>query len=618
MAIKQLRREIDDFLYQDVDVVEGYSFNQIDTIKRIHLYMNDQFESGDAEDEDTRIFHNIVKYRREAIARFLDIDTKDIKLLPMNPTSYWATHFLESELKLWLKKNKFGTLLNDMATDLATYGSCVLRKTNDGADIVDLRRFFVDPAVKRIKDSRFATIKHYMTPSELKEKVKDGWDAEAIERIIDSVKEDMDNSERSYEDDGNNQGVSTTPLIEVYERFGELTEDDWEEIGKETDKEFLRTHVIIAEPSLTKSSTDARTGQEIQEDLSEILFAQEWQGDYPFMDAHYTKTPGRWLGVGVVEDLFHAQERINEIENQKRVSMELSALHIFQTQDESIVQNVLTDLQSGDVIMSKSGFTPLANEERNLQAFQNEYDTWGVLADRISFANDVVTGQAIPASTPATNAIIQNTNSVSVFLFKRQNFALFLQDFFNELVLPQAVRDLSPEHMLRYAGDPGTLAVIDKVFINEMIADEVLSKGRPLTIQEVQAAEFTAKEKLAQTGSQRFLKIKENLYKDLEFEFDINIANEQENVQVMTQNTFSLLQGLVQNPTLIDDPLFKTLFFDYAQKVGINPARLEAAAAQRTARPEGAGLAQPGQPPISEAINDLVGEANQRVNEPAS
>ena len=614
MAIEQLRQEIDDFIDQDVDVVEGYSFNQYETIKRIHLYMNDQFETGG----DDRIFHNIVKYRREAIARFLDIDTKDIRLLPTNPKSHYGTLFLEEELKYWLKKNKFGVLLNEMATELSTFGSCVMRKTREGAEIVDLRRLFIDPSVKDILDSRFITIKHFLTPSELKEKVKDGWDKDAIDRIIKAVRENEDNSSKSYEDDGENQGTSGVPLIEVYERFGELTQEECDDIGLDVKDEFARTHVIIAEPHRTQITRDNR-GQEYLESLAEVLYKKEWKGEYPFRDVHYAKTAGRWMGVGVVEDLFNAQERVNEIENQKRTSMELSSMHLFQTADNTIIQNVLTDLMNGDVIVSKQGLNQVDTSERNLNAFQNEYDQWNVLADRVSFANDLITGNAIPASTPATNAVIQNTNATSVFLFKRQNFSLFLQEFFNELVLPQVLKDLSTEHILRYSGDSSVLEQLDQVIIDDTKVERILEAGRPLREEELQAIEFEVKEKMGRTGADRFVQIKEKLYDDLEFEFDIIITNEQENTQVLQQNTFSLLQSLIQSQAqgidMLQDPVFKTMFFDYAQKSGLNPAKLELAASRRQKAPQGGEIAGGGTQSLTQGIDQLLEQTNERVNE---
>lgn len=614
MAIEQLRREIDDFLYQDIDVVEGYSFNQYDNVKRIHLYMNDQFESGG----EDRIFHNIVKHRREAIARFLDIDTKDIRLLPTNPNSLYSTMFLEQELKHWLKKNKFSMLLNEMATELATYGSCVLRKTKTGAEIIDLRKLFIDPTVKDILDSRFITIKHFLTPSELKAKVKDGWDIDAIDRIIKAVKENESDSAKSYEDDGQNDGVSSVPLIEVYERFGELNQEECDDIDLDTDKEFERTHIVIAEPHRTQLTVDTQ-GNEYMESLSEVLYKKVWKDEYPFRDVHYSKTAGRWQGIGVVEDLFNAQERVNEIENQKRKSMELSSMHLFQTADNTIIQNVLTDLMNGDVIISKQGISPVVNEERNLPAFQSEYDSWNILADKISFANDVVTGNAIPASTPATNAVIQNTNSISVFLFKRQNFALFLQEFFNELVLPQVLKDLTPEHIMKFTGEATQLKALDQVVINDEIAMKVLEAGRPLRAEEMQAIKFKVQEKLGRTGNERFVKIKERLYDDLEFEFDIIITNEQENVEVLQQNTFSILQSLIQAQSqgidMFKDPVFKTLFTDYAQKIGINPAKLEMATSQRQNEIPGGQLTDTTAVPLDQAITNLLGKTEETINE---
>lgn len=564
-----IRNEVDDFIYNSIEVVDGYSFNQYDTIKRIHKYLNSQFDGSNLFEGKEKIFFNIVKFRKEAVARFFDIDTKDIKLRPTNPKSEFSTLFLEKELQFWVKKNKFDILLNKMADQFTAYGSAVLRKTKKGAKLMDLRRLFLDPTVETISDSRFITIKHNLTASQLRDKVKDGWDGDAIERIIRRKEEDglNESSAESYEDGVSLTSVRSTPYYEVYERFGEVP---MSEFGGKS-KEMVRSLFIVAEPYST-SNIESETYEN-----GEVLFKVQWKKEYPFRDIHYSKTEGRWLGVGVVEDLFPIQERVNEVKNQQRVSMEISSIHLFQTSDNTIVSNVLTDLTNGTVVKSKSGINPIVNEERNLSAFANEENSYLAMADRISFANDLVTGGQLPTSTPATNAVIQQNNSVSVFLFKRQNVTNWLQDFFTDLVLEQALKDMTAEHILRYAGDSSVLQLIDDSLVQEAKFKKILTSEKAVSEEEFMAVEFSTRTELAKFGNVRFVKIKENLYGDLEFEFDIQIGNEQEDPNVMANNIKAVLVDLVTNPQLMENPLAKLLFSEYAQRIGINPAKLEMA-----------------------------------------
>lgn len=607
-----IRSEVDDFIYNDIEIVPGYSFNQYQNIKRCHLYLNSQFESAGDFHGRAKIFFNVVKYRKEAVARFFDIDTKDIKLKPLNPKSEYATLFLEKELQHWVKKNKIDLLLNKIADQIAGYGSAVIRKTKKGAKIMDLRRLFLDPTVENIKDSRFIIVKHYLTASQLREKTKDGWDSDAIERIIKRKENSLtkvSDAQESYENDGNLNVIRSTPYYEVYERFGEVEEKEFSKKGNK----MLKALMVVAEPYMSNTFEDGT-----QEENGEILFKSKWNKDYPFADLHYSKTEGRWLGVGVVEDLFPVQERVNELKNQQRISMEISSIHLFQTQDNTIVSNLLSDVQNGQVLKSKSGINPIVNEERNLSAFVSESDGYNVLADKISFANDLITGSRLPASTPATNAVIQNNNAVSVFLFKRQNVSLWIQDFFTDFVLDQVKSDLSAEHILRYMGDSIDLEAIDDIFVQDAQVQLVLHSTRAVTQEQLMAEDFSVRNKLKKLGNARFVKIKEKLYDDLEFEFDIQIGSEQEDVGVMANNYKSALVDLTSNPQLLSNPVGKLLFTEYAQRIGINPAKIEIAMAKMQEAPQMAPEVlkelTPEQAIKSTQAPELVGANPQLIN----
>jgi len=572
-----IRGEIRDFLYNSIEIVPGYVFNQYDTIKRCHLYLNSQFEDQTFYQGRPKLFDNKIKPKRDRVAAFLNIDTKDIKAISRSGSDNpYKMLIAQKELDYYLKDNDYAQKLNDMAETSVDFGSVVIRKTNKGSETVDLRRMFNDPTVESLQKSRFLTFKHLFTSSELRAKVKDGWDEDVIEGIIEWKERQMNtsNAGSSYERDGQINMIRSTPYIEVYERFGEVEKGFLDKSSKKWDKTLVKSLFIVAEPMAY--SKDAN-GQYMGEDGG-ILFKSAWTKDYPVDEYHYYKTPGRWLGIGVVESLFIPQERINELANQKRSSMELSTLHLWQTSEPTIVNNVLTDLQNGDVMITgQAGLNPIVNEERNLAAFASEEQYYLNSIDAISFVSPQAGGEQVPSSTPATNAVIQQNNTLSVFNFKRQNYANFVRRYLRKFVLPGLLRQMSVEHIFRFAGDYEQMTKLNlgvaTSFANQK-AREMFLKGTIVTPEAYQ--EILMKNIQSLKGSQELhLQINETWFSDIDLDFDILIDNEQQSTDVIANNTWQVIQALSANPEALQHPVTRALIMDYAEKVGINPTKLE-------------------------------------------
>lgn len=571
----QIRSEIDDFLYNDIEVVPGYEFNQYETIKRAHLYLNSQFQDNSLYNGREKIFYNISTPRKDTVVRFLDIDTKDIKIYDLDPKSTMATSLLQKELEIFMRKHNIAHKLNQLADEVVTYGSVVLKDTKDGPVVQDLRRLFLDPTVESITDSRFITYVDYYTPSQLRAKVKQGWDEEAIEKIIKEKEDQESDAPQAYEGNHMTNEIRSTKLIEVYTRYGEVPEKYIK--GGKSEK-MIQAVCIVAEPYMMGENDNGE-----QEEKGEVMFKGKWNKELPFRDFHFTKTRGRWLGIGVMEALFPAQERMNELANQKRISMELSTLHLFQSADPTIVNNMLEDLQNGDVIKTKmpNAIQPIVNEERNLPAFGQESQDYVVLADRISFANDFIAGGNLPSTTPATNAVIQNNNATSVHLFKRENFAIFLSGYFNDFIIPKLVQELTTEHVLRFVGDSAELDELDQNIAGAFVREAQLQAGGAITQPLKDKLFADALSQLKKRGNKRFLKIIQDYYKDKEFEIGVVIGNEAKDLATMANNNFTLLQTLASNPQLLNDPVSKELAFTYAESIGANIGRLEIADSKR-------------------------------------
>jgi len=563
----QIRLENDDFFNGSISP-NGQSFNQYNTIKKCALYNDSKFEDDTLYLGRKKQFFNIVNPPCEVATKMLNVDTKNIRLWPTNPKSYWSTYLLEKELKYWLKQSEFAETLNKLAEELPVFGSVVLEKTKKGADIVDIRRLILDPSVDCINDSRFITTIHYMTPTELR---NTSWDnvESAIERFGST------DAMESYEDKSGSSNLQTsTPYIKVYKRYGEVPES-W--INGGTSDEMVRSVFIVAGADLVEKNKE---GKEVGE-AGLILFKSKWlKEDYPFKDFHYTRVKGRWLGRGIVEMLFQVQARINELKNQKRVSMEISAMHLFTTPDKQIVRNILTDLESGDLLISPNGITPIANEERNLQAFTSEEQSYLQQADKLTFAYESVRGETPPSSTPLGTTQIVTAQASSTFAFKRENICIAYRDFFNELVMPQLLEDLSAEHVMRFTGSTQELMKLDEMaselHANEYVKSSLL-KGFPVNPDNIEKEKARAKSEYKKLGTSRFLKMKKAFYSDTEFEFDYVIDNENYDVQAITTNLKMVISDIASNPAILQDPRLKLMYFKFAEKLGINQAELEAA-----------------------------------------
>ncbi len=613
----QIRKEQYDFMFNYISIVPGYTFNQYQNIKRCHLYLNSQYEDGTKYNGRTKLFFNVVIPPCEVAMRMLNTDTKNIRLWPMNPKSYFSTYLLEKELKFWLKKHKLGLILNRLAAEAPRFGSVVLEKTVDGAEMIDLRRLILDPTVEKIQDSRFVTTISYMTPSQLRET---GWDEAAIESAIKNFANA--NAEEAYEDQTANVNVMrSTPYVKVFKRYGEVpawwVDDSLKPGTIKGDKTEKALFIVAGADMLMKSQEGKPIGE-----LGCILFKGKWHKAWPFKDFHYMKTQGRWLGIGIVEMLFDVQVRVNEMKNQKRIAMEISSMHLFQG-PKSMIKNVFTDLQSGDYLgkgTNDAGIEPVANEERNLAAFQDEEMSYLSQTDKLSFAYEAIRGDTSDSSkTTLGQTQIAVAQGTSVYAFKKENLSLFLQEYFNDLVMPQLMKDLTAEHIMRFTGNIQELQRMDEaaaeVYANDYVKKRILSNDNTsvVTKDDFEQAKEKAIEVYKKLGENRFLKLKDAFYDDAEFEFDFLVTDEQADPQTLNNNIQGLISEIAGIPWQ-QDPVLKLLVFRQAENMGISRGELEMAEQQAQQQqdkmqqlrpPQGQPTARPSKPavPALAAVN---------------
>jgi hypothetical protein len=490
--------------------------------------------------------------------KFLDVDVKDFRLIEKDYNSQFKVKIFENELKQWFKNKNFSKFLNELAEELPVFGSVVVKKVKNNIQIVDLRKLFLDPSVEKIQDSNFITQVHYLTETELRKKA-DVWDN--VDVLL--ARKEFKQEKEAYENQGEIRKDEDI-YYKIYERYGEVPKS-WI-TGKAKDANvFVRSLFIVA---------DAFNVDKKGNENGVILFKSEWSKEYPFKDCHYSKIKGRWLGFGLFEELSPAQEGTNEVFNLKRVSMSLSSMHLFQRAGTGFVRNLLSDLENGDVINTgQARIEPIVNEERNLSAFQSVEQRWDTIADRQSFSYDVVRGEALPATTPATNAVIQNQSATSVFGFKRENFVIFLKDVVKDYILPQAKEELIKEGLVRLASDD--LEYFDNKIIalgiEKYKADFMDKTGLLPSDDDVKIKEDELRKEIKKLGYVRFLYKDTDFYKDIDFDFDIVADNENFEPQVLINNLPSVIQLLEQ----IQNPVMRKIGLKVISLLGFDPIQIE-------------------------------------------
>lgn len=351
------------------------------------------------------------------------------------------------------------------------------------------------------------------------------------------------------------------PYIAVYERYGEVGE--WKD-GKEY---FTYKRIFVADVGQDEKDISGAILYH-----SGIKFSEVEVDKHPYYEFHINKMSGRWLGVGVVETLFDIQTRQNEIANLTAKGSYWNALRIFQTRG-TFAGQTIREFANGQVIDGLDAeILPVNMQDPNLTFFTNETQKWNAIRDENTLSYDVVQGERLPAGTPLGSAQIAASMAQSYFDQIRENIALDVKKFLYEVILPQFEKWATREHTIRLVGEDldkarnliinqkANLAMLDFVKRNNKIPEfkefEMMKAG-------IVEAERQGKEKIAE--------LPKDFYKDIKYKIDIVITGESKDTRTMTQVFFAALQAITADPTILQDPMKKKIFFKALENSGVNP-----------------------------------------------
>ena len=515
-----------------VQITAGLTFNAYQTIKKILFYTESKYESGQKDRRGKlKPFFNIVNFRVNVATRATDLDTKDIQIVADEPQFMPMSFLLQKEVYNWMKDVNFAKTLNEMGQTRAKFGGVLVKRCleqEEGEEeeleleVVDWRNVIVDPS----NPDDMVIEKHYLNENELAE--KDGvW--EGVRDAIDVVRK------------------SPEKKLEVFEVTAELPEAYAPEGG---DEYTYRVQKFVM-------YNKARSGK------STILY-HEFLDEFPYKYLAWENINGR-LGRGIVEDGFEAQQWTNDAVIKEKEAMELGSKVIFKSTDPTIQNNILSEVENGQIIKIAQGSDlAIANTiTNNLPEFRQLIQSWDSQLEKTTSTFNAVTGETMPSGTAYRTTAILNQEATSMFDYRREEMGIFLVEIFTDWIIPYLLKKFNKAHILAAEFTPEELKAIDDSFsnyeANQKMKESILS-GKPVYAEDYAKLVQETKDLLNKSKDKRFLDIPKGQYKNWKPKVTILTTGEQKNKAVILESLNNVLMTAAKAPQVLTDPTLSKVF----------------------------------------------------------
>ena len=561
---KEIRNNIASF-YQPVTMPGGWTHDVVDTLKYNHLYYYGKYATGNTDNLGFyKFFYNITKPTCDIATKFVDLDTKDILLLPEGggDTNSLYTWFMQRELRQYMKESGFAQLMNQIAEQFPK-GHVVLKKTKKGFKKVPLVSMRLDPSRQNLTDGWHGEL-HLMSLQEVKDA---GWDYEQMKNR-----------------------AQTQGLYHIYEMY--IPEGSkWRRII------YGGLHDIANGETISRTS-EAKIN-EGSDYLPPVILANEQVNKSPYFELKWEDVEGRWLGFGYPEYLKDNQISANETENLERKALILKALQLYQTTDEQVEgKNILTDTQNGDILISGDGINPIVKDNADLSAYNNTNVRNNENIERKTFTSDITTGNNLPSRTPLGVANLQASLATSYFELKRENYGLFLKDIIWNEIIPDFKNKTAKAHALDFIRSDEDRKKVEELVIDlkewEFRKNYIEKTSFKPTLEELDRAIADAKDQI-QKMENVSVKIPARAYNDVKNRLDITVTGENIDVSARSSVLQTAMQIAGTNPAVFQTEPMRTILLKFLALGGYTLADLNIPPAQQAQGilPQGGSIATP-------------------------
>ena len=523
----------------------------------------------------------------------IDIDTKDVNTKANNPSQYGTAVIVRNMVRDWMEKNAFGEQINDGLMYFALDGHEVKKKvlarceqtgkTQLKTERVDLRNIFRSMTGGSLQEEDFIE-RSIQDVSYLKEAFNGKWIN--LDKIKGGNKVPSIHNEDKLEE-------SVSPEIDLYEAYMKIPKS-WL-TGRMADSEVYVNGKVTASGLLNGTALIHRI--------------EEWNKIRPYEEAKFEEAPGRWLGRGIGEKCVYLQIYLNTIYNVRRNNNLALMNQLFVYREGSgVTPEKMAKLfaggaigvqQVGDVARLDTrniNFTESINEEQNIVQ----------MANRLASSQEASTGEALPSSTPATNAIIQSRAVKTSFQLRQERYGLFLSMLFKRQLLPDFWRVYKKDDVLRLMGEEETSKLKRK--LTKYYTDLAITEGgNKITPQQRDAIEAEVKRQIEE---------RDELWIGIE---DLKDADKVDISFYITDETFdksTVLQNLQQVLTsyhqFSQDPNAQVILRNIFDLLGLDGETMMSSMTQQQAQPQEQGELQSGLEG-EQTPDQLLASQDQRV-----
>lgn len=544
-------------------------FNQYENTEKITAYLYSKHISGekDAFGRD-KPFFNIVTSARNIWMRATDIDRKNITIKATRKYNVITAFLANIKVQEWMRESNFGQFLNDWGLMLAGYGSAVTKFVEKGGElhkeVVPWNRIICDqidfdnnPVIERL----------YFTEAQLKN--NSSYDQVKVEEICDLIqaRKLLDNS----------QVDNIAEYIELYEVHGVLPLSYITEKPEDEDTYVQQMHVV----SIQK-------GNDGKDMPFTLVSGREKRS--PYLITHLLKEEGRTQGIGAVEYLFESQWMVNHSAKAMKDQLDLASKLIFQTADVNFVgRNVLKSIENGDILTHapNAPLTQINNGSHDITSLQNFSTMWSNNAKEIVSTPDAISGNTMPSGTAYRQVAVLNQEAHSLFELMTENKGFYIELMMRQFVIPYVKKSLDTTAEISATLDDHYIKKIDSMYIpneairrtNTKIKEQVLAGEIVSPYQQdlmIQSETQDLQKQLSQFGKQRFISPSDvstqtwrDLFKDFEWEVEVETTNEQKDKEAILATLTTVLQTIATNPAVLNDPNMKMLFNKIISNTGV-------------------------------------------------
>lgn len=515
----QVQGELKDFFEKKIKIgsaiingVEkgGYEYSQWETLQAIEYMDNSKFLSSDRDSEGQQKYYlNMATFRREVASKNIDIDVANFKFIPEEGQAEAGAIIARKKFRKWAKDQGLSEMINDTVDRFPKYGSIVMKKIGKEIEVVPLLKLRNQQDAECLEDASYVIIEHNnLNRHELEE--KEGWDISELD-------------------------LKFNDTVTVYERYGyvpsSLLKSAKGEVRVTDDKPVYAMTILTLDKGKNKSGS--------------ILFMEECE--CPFVEEHYSKQDGRWLGIGEMEKQLENQAARNMVFNLRKKSLAWNSKHVFGAIDDLLVNNLVREVKDGDIIKmsQRDGMFRIDTGSQATSDFNSLDQLVEENANQRSFTFESATGEGFKSGTPFRLGALLSNSVNSYYDKKREQLGIFWKNVILEYMLPDWLRETEKEFVEGVLDTEEGYEELRECKKNLIKADAIINailENKPVVRESL---DFLVETMLQDTKTDYYRMTKDEL-KNLKYRFDIDVTGESIDVAQKIETLTTLYQTQAQ------------------------------------------------------------------------